>query len=348
MNQESIKELHSFGRQIIENSVIGGNLSFLHDSLTDENRERMTIADIGRRLAITEEGYGMFTRIGKPTKPVPSSIFNRAWEFEYELFIRDTLWFAHFCINNEGKLCYMNFYRKPSYVCPSYFNIHKVLSEDICQKPKIVYTKPALRKTTHLPVSVLIHTVVHVDIDGHIGLRYPFKDMEYLAQKKIGLIRGEYSGWSEPDPVISMAKLCINKAISLKEASKIVLIVHSFAALMIKEILADFNGKIGGIVLLNPAWEAAPGSNLRNMSKQNVPKGIPCLIIGSEYDQILTVQQYEKWKKWMPSSEYIVFPKTDHFIMDCDYIPEDFEYKSWERHVNVEIIHHMRTWINSL
>ena len=334
-------------RNICQESIIGTNMQIIHDAIAPEFKELLTISEIGKRLALADEKSGGFKRIGNITKPTPSMEQPQYFEVRVSLFTEtNNEWLAVFSINQECKINNL-FFCHPSYIAANYFNPHKVLSQDINEKPLMKFYKPAMRKTSKIPMAILVQAILVFDIDGHMYSRYPWKDFEFLAQKKIGLIKTDGRTSDSTNAIVDIAINEVKKASELKETSKIFLLIHSFAALFLPEILKNTHIPIGGIILLNPAWEpiGGPQSGNPSMTADKVPKDIPMLIIGSGNDQFLTQCHYDLWNKAAPQAEAKWYEKVDHFMMDCNDIPTDDSYMSEEGHVNEKILRDIVAWI---
>lgn len=344
---EALSDLTDFAKNIIQESVIGSNLQILYDNLTDEFKNKITVSELGRRLAEMEEHHGVFTKIGESTQPAPNPMAPGFWTFDISVFIKENEWFAHFSMNKEHKINDFNFSRKPFYIPADYFNPHKVISAKINDLPEIYYIKPSKRKTNKIPIALFIHAAVQMDVDGHFGLRYPFRDLDFIAQHKVGLIRNSYENYGEPDPIVSIASHSISAAQKIPECGNIFLMLHGFASLFLPSIVNKHIDSLSGIVLLNPAWEAVPGSGLENMNPEKIPHKLPILIIGSGNDQVLIKDHFDAWKKHAPEADSFWFENCDHFMMDAKQIPQEDDYMKTEGHVNEKLMRQVFTWIRN-
>jgi hypothetical protein len=340
-------ELGAFARQLLENAVIKGDSAALFDALTDEFKATLTISEISRRLAQMEQEHGMFTQVGAASPPTPNPAAEGFWIFDVAMYINQIEWFARVSINSEHKLNDFSFSRKPFYIAPDYFNPHKIQTLQLSKHPIVRLMQPKQRKTVKLPIGVFVHAVVHVDFDGHLGLRYPFRDLDFLAQHKIGLIRSSYENYGEPDPVISLARTSIELAMTVPINGGLFLILHSLAALFLPTILAIRREAVRGVVLVNPTWEAIPGSGLENMTAEHAQTGVPVLIIGSANDQILVEEHFRLWVKAIPEAQAEWLEKTDHFLMNADQIPDENAYLATPGHVNEKALRKIYGWIRS-
>lgn len=339
--------LVDFAKKILQESVVGSNLNILYDSLTDDLKSKMPISELGRRLAEMEERHGVLTKIGEATTPSPNPISPGFYTFDIPIYIKDHEWFAHFSMNSEYKINDFNFSRKPFFIPAEYFNPHKVVTTQLNDLPEIIYIKPIKRKTNKLPIIIFIHTAVQLDLDGHFGLRYPFRDLDFLAQHKIGLIRNSYQNFGEPDPIISMVVHSFASAKKIPECGNIFLMLHGFASLFLPQIVQRFRDDISGVILLNPAWEAVPGSGLENLTPEKVPHQLPLLVLGSGSDQILIKDHFDTWKMHGPEGEYFWFEKVDHFMMDANQVPLEDDYLKTEGHVNEKLMRRIFTWVRA-
>ena len=345
---EKSQELIDAAKKILQDSVIGSNLQILHDNLTDDFKQRISISELGRRLAEMEENHGVFTKIGDASNLNPNPEHPGFWTFDVSVYVKNVEWFAHFSMNEEHKINDFNFSRKPFYIPPEYLNPHKIISTKVNDLPEIYYIKPTKRKTNKLPIAILIHAAVQMDIDGHFGLRYPFRDFDFIAQHKVGLIRNSYKNYGEPDPIVSIAKHSITAAHKISECNKIFIMLHGFASLFLPKIFENNSELISGIVLLNPAWEAVPGSGLKDMTKEKIPHKTPYLIIGSEFDQVMVKDHFEAWKSAVPEAESLWFNHCDHFMMEAKQIPGEADYMKTEGHVSEKLMRKIITWVKSL
>ncbi|EAX91317.1 hypothetical protein TVAG_065330 [Trichomonas vaginalis G3] len=347
MENNQFEDMIEFAKKICQTTIIGNNLSFLYENITPEFREKLTIAEIGRRLATMEGEHGTFTKVGDATTPNPSTKDEGFYIFDVSVFINKNEWFATFSMNMDHKINGLEFSRHPFYIAASYFNPHKVLIQDLSETPLIRYVKPALRNSSTLPMAILVHTAVSLDVDGHLGIRYPFRDFEYIAQKKVGFIKPDYRNFSSNDPIVDMAKLCINLTSELPETSSIFLILHGFASIFLPQILSSSPHPIAGAVLVNPAWEAIPGSGLQNMTPEKVPQNLPMLIIGCGRDQVMIPDHWKMWKDTAKNGDSKWVELADHFLMDADIIPtaENDLYMKVEKHVNEDALDLINRWI---
>jgi hypothetical protein len=336
-----------FARKLLEDSVINRDSGVLFNALTDEFKAKQSISEISRRLAKMEEEHGSFTRIGSASTPIPNPSETEFWILDISMFVNSVEWFARLSINSECKLNDFSFFRKPFYIAPTYFNPHKVTTADLSTCPIVRFVQPQRRKTAKLPIAVFIHAAVHLDYDGHFGLRYPFRDLDFLAQHKVGLVRSSYENYGVPDAVVSLAQTSIGLAVKIPCNGGLFLIIHSFAALFLPGILAIQRSAILGIVLINPAWEAIPGSGLENMNPEKAQTGVPMLIIGSENDQVLIRDHFEIWTNAIPNAERVWLEKTDHFLMNADEIPDESRYVATEGHVDEEAMRKIFKWIRA-
>ncbi|OHT04836.1 hypothetical protein TRFO_27630 [Tritrichomonas foetus] len=340
-------DLIDFAKKLLQDSVIGSNLQTLHDSLTEDFKEKLTISELGRRLAEMEEHHGMFTRISDSTPPIPNPEFPGFWTIDISMYIKNNEWFAHLSINNDHKINDFNFSRKPFFIPAEYFNPHKVIDTKVNDLPEIHYIKPTKRKTNKLPIGVFIHAAVQMDIDGHFGLRYPFRDLDFMAQHKVGLIKNTYENYGEPDPIVAITSHSIHSAKKISECGNVFLILHGFASLFLPQLVEKHGDDLSGVVLLNPSWEAVPGSGLESMTIEKVPHKLPILIIGCGNDQVLIKDHFEMWKKAAPEAESGWFEHCDHFMMDAKQIPQESDYMKTEGHVNEKLMRNVITWIRS-
>ena len=347
MSSEGLSDLIDFAIKIINESVIGSNLQFLYDSLTDEFKSSITISELGRRLAEMEENHGVITKIGDSTQPTPNPISPGFWTFDISLFIKQTEWLAHFSMNTEHKINDFNFSRRPFFIPAEYFNPHKVISTKINDLPEIYYVKPSKRKTNKIPIIVFIHTAGQMNIDGHFGLRYPFRYLDFIAQHKVGFIKSSYENYGDPDPIVSIAAYSVNAAQKIPECGNVFLMLHGFASLFLSPIFNKISSVLSGIILLNPAWEAVPGSGLENMSPEKIPHQLPILIIGCGNDQILIKDHFDTWKANAPEADSFWFEKCDHFMMDAKQIPQENDYLKTEGHVSEKLMRQIITWTRS-
>ena len=338
--------LGDFAKQLLEASVIKGDSAALFNALTDDFKEKFTISELSRRLAQMEDQHGMFTKIGEPTVPVPNPEHEGFWTFDVPMYVNKMEWFAHLSMNADKKLNDFSFTRKPFYIAPAYFNPHKVETTELSSLPIVKFVKPVKRKTRKLPVAVFVHAVVQVGYDGQMGLRYPFRDLDFLAQKKIGLVRASYENYGEPDTVVALAKNEIDCAVKLQENGGTFLMLHSMASLFLPRIMELRGDQIRGVILVNPAWEAVPGSGLEDMTEEKVPKGKPVLLIGSEFDQVMVKDHFDAWKKALGSdAEALWQEKADHFLMATYTMPEELDYMKTEGHVCEHTLRKIATWI---
>jgi hypothetical protein len=148
----------------------------------------------------------MFTRVGTASTPIPNPAAADFWVFDVSMFINQIEWFARVSINCDCRLNDFSFSRKPFHIAPDYFNPHKIETVELSADPIVRFMQPRRRRTVKLPVAVFVHAVVEVNYDGQIGLRYPFRDLDFLAQHKIGLVRSSYENYGEPDTVVSLAR----------------------------------------------------------------------------------------------------------------------------------------------
>lgn len=336
MENNNFDDLIAFAKKVCETTIIGNNLSFLHENLTPEFREKLSISELGRRLAKMEGDHGTFTKVGEATTPVPSTKDEGFYVFDVSIFINKNEWFATFSMNKDHQINGLEFSRHPFYIAAPYFNPHKVLIQDINENPLIRYVKPALRNSSTIPMTILVRHGFSLDIDGHLGIRYPFRDFEYIAQKKVGFVKSDYKGFDSNNPIVDMANLCIEKVAELRETSSIFLLVHGFASLFLPQILKSSPSPVAGVVLLNPAWEALPGSGMPDMTPERVPQGIPTLIIGCGKDQVMISAHWQMWKDNVRGAESKWFERADHFLMDADQEPtmENDLYLKEEKHVH--------------
>jgi pimeloyl-ACP methyl ester carboxylesterase len=336
-------DLAQYAKELLEASVIGGDSGKLHNSLTDDFKQILTIAELSRRLAEMEK-RGEFTRIGNASEMVPNPDAPGFWAFDVEVFAGDVQWFAHFSMNSDHKLNEFSFWGKATYMAPEYLQLEKIESRNLSELPVIRFIMPNQRKTRKLPVAVFLHAVVHLRYDGQMGVRYPFSDLDFLAQHKVGLIRNSYENYERPDPVIAIARQSLDLGSALAENGGLFLVIHSFAALFLPDFLA-LGHEIRGVILINPAWEAAPESGLPNMSTDKINTDIPMLIIGSGNDQLLTDLHFQKWKESNPSADSEWFDYLDHFLMDSVGIPDEMCYMKSEGHVNVTALRRIVKWV---
>jgi hypothetical protein len=292
-----MESLVEFARQLLEDSMIKGNSSVLFNSLTEEFQMKLSISELSRRLAEMEQTRVTFTRIGSASTPVPNPTAEGFWVFDVSMFINSVEWLARVSINSNRKLNDFSFFRKPFYIAPDYFNPHKVETIELSSHPIIRLTQPKKRKTVRLPIAVFIHAVVHVGYDGQLGLRYPFRDLDFLAQHKVGVVRNSYEEFGAPDTVVSLARMSIELAIKFPSNDGLFLIVHSFVCLFLPRIIEIQRAAIVGIVLINPVWEAIPGSGLENMTIEKAQTELPMLIVGAENDQVLVKDHFENVDK---------------------------------------------------
>jgi hypothetical protein len=340
--------LAEFSKKLLEDSVMKGDSAILFNSLTDDFKTTLTISELSRRLAQMEHDHGMFTRVDIPPPPIPDPEAEGFWIFDVPMFIGQIEWFARLSINASQKLNNFSFSRKPFYIAPTYFNPHKVKTEELSQLPLIRLNEPTRRKTRKLPICVFIHALVQVNYDGQMGLRYPFRDLDFLAQHKVGLIRNSFENYGEPDTIIAIARQSIEQAVSRPENGGTFIMLHSFAALFLPAILAIKRDAISGVILLNPAWEAAPGSGLENMTVERAQTGLPTLIIGSGNDQILVKDHFDLWQQAIPNAKCQWFEKIDHFLMDAVKIPDEAEYVKTVGHVSEKVLRVIFGWIRPL
>lgn len=341
-----MSELGAFAKELLEASVIKGDSAALFNALTDDFKEKFTISELSRRLAQMEDQHGMFTRIGEPTEPVPNPEHEGFWIFDVPMYVNKMEWFAHLSMNADKKLNDFSFTRRPFYIAPAYFNPHKVETLELSTLPVVKFVKPTKRKTRKLPIAVFVHAVVEVGYDGQMGLRYPFRDFDFIAQKKVGLVRGSYENYGEPDTVVALARNEIDFAAKLTENGGIFLMLHSVAALFLPRIMELRGDQVKGVILVNPAWEAPPGSGLDNMTSDKVPHGKPVLLIGSEFDQVMVPDHFEAWKKALGTDAEAVWQeKADHFLMTTDNIPDVQDYMKTEGHVSELALRKIATWV---
>ena len=350
MEEINFDDLIEQCRKICEKSIIETNMEVIHNAIAPEFKELLTMAEIAKRLALADEKSGGFRRIGDITKPEPKQDQPGYFEVRVSLYTeKGSEWLAVFSINKDCKINNL-FFCHPQYIAANYFNPHKVVSTDISEKPLIKFYKPTMRKTSKIPMAVFVQAILVFDIDGHMYSRYPWKDFEFLAQKKIGLIKTDGRTSESTNAIVDIALNGIQKAAELRETSKIFLLLHSFSALFLPEILSRTQSQIGGIVLLNPAWEpmGGPQSGNPSMTADKVPKDIPMLIIGSNNDQFLTPPHFELWKKAAPQAEAKWYDKVDHFLMDASDIPTDESYMNEEGHVNEKVLRDIVAWIKKI
>ena len=320
-------------KELIQAGIIEGNMGKLYGSLTQDFKDKVTMTDLGKRIAEMEEHHGMFYQIGKGTSTPGEKEGEWIIDLEMKSDKTSVQWTAHAIITTDLLLKELKFLRAPSYIAAEYYNPHKVIQTEIQSNPKILYTKPSLRKTNKLAVAALIHATIGVDEDGHMGLCYPYKDFEFLSQKKIGLIRGSFQDGSS---VIEMGNKWIDSALNIQENGGLFLIIHSFAAIFLEHFLKTYQNQIIGYILLNPAWEGVPGSGLPSVDPSKILHGKPVLIIGSGNDQLLTRCHFDKWVEILPEAKTSWFPKTDHFLIDSDSLEQNYALK--EMHVNESVL----------
>lgn len=342
---EHFTEIIKFAKDLLKASVMEGNLQMLFDSLTPEFQEKIPISELGRRLALMEQEHGMFTRIGDATEPYQNQSAPGFFEFDVKMYINTQEWFAHLSINNEHKLNDFNFSREPFYIAPQYFNPHKLSTTQLSELPLIKYIQPNKRHTVKLPIIIFIHAAVQLNIDGKMGVRYPFRDFDYIAQKKVGLIRCSYENYGDPDPIIAITNHCFEKVSNIPEKGNVYLMLHGFAALFLPKIYEQHKTEMDGVILLNPAWEAVPGSNLANMTVEKVPKDINAYIVGSGNDQIMIKDHFDMWVSAFPNCENAFYEKCDHFLMNCETIPNETDYVKKDDHVNNRALKNISTWV---
>ena len=124
--------------------------------------------------------------------------------------------------------------------------------------------------------------------------------------------------------------------------------LHSFASLFLPQILAQRGDQIKGIILMNPAWEAIPGSGLEDMTDAKVPKDKPVLVIGSEFDQVMVPDHFEAWKAALKDAKDVssVWAKrADHFLMTTDRIPDEELYMRTTGHVSEKAMTQIVSWV---
>ncbi|KAH0794128.1 hypothetical protein GPJ56_002006 [Histomonas meleagridis] len=333
-------DLVEYARDILKKVIIQGDIKSLHDSLVDELRDVLTIQILAQRISKIDE----ISEIRNATEPKLNLLSPGFWTFDIPVIIKSTEWLAHFSINSSHKINDFNFSQKPHFIPASYFNPHKVICQQLSDLPQIYYIKPVKRKTVKLPIAVFIHAAVQLDLDGHMGMRYPFRDLDFLAQHKVGLIRNSYENYGEPDTVVCIALKSIDAALSLEEHESITLILHGFAALFLPNILEKRGSLISKIILINPAWEALPESNLENMSIDKVKCDLPIMLIGCENDQIMIKDHFDMWKEALGNSYALWFENCDHFLMRALRIPTENDY-TVEGHVEEKVMRKMIQWM---
>lgn len=327
-------------QDLIKTGIIEGNLGKLYEALTPEFKQQVTITDLGKKIAEMEEHHGMFTKVGNGKAFQGPG--EGEWTIDFEMKNEKVgVWSAHVVVTPEILIKELNFSKAASYVPPDYYNLRKVERIELQNDPKIIYTKPSLRKTNKLPIAAFIHATIGVNEDGKMGLCYPYKDFEYLSQKKIGLVRG---GFKENLSFEEMANNWIHSASTIHESGGLFLIFHSFASLFLGTIMKHFGDKIIGIILINPAWEGMPNSGLPTINPSEIPHNKPYFIVGSGNDQLLTKCHFDKWIETIPEAESKWLPTTDHFLIESNS-PYDNDYNIKEKHVNETILKEIANWI---
>lgn len=340
---EGLSEIQIRAKDLVEQFCVKMDVGVLQESLSAEVKDKATCSILARNISDFERQAGAIVAVGEPTETTTENDITTV-SMPIQTEKRKDLtpaqqegWYADIDLDNDGKVVRLGFSRKPVYSPPESYALNKVIDVSI---DGLRFTKPALRRTPKIPVAVFVHSIIEVDIDGHLGQRFPFRDLSFMAQEGIGFVRAPIQ--QEIDFVTFYRDL-IHKALNLPETEKVFLIVHGHAALFLPEIIEGIT--LDGIVLLNPVWEAHPDLGIPPMQNDRVPQNIPVLIIGSGYDQFFTPLQFESWRSAIPTSEYTMFPDVDHFLMTCRQPPVENEYAATPGHVKSDVIRSISKWI---
>lgn len=349
LTDEQSNDIKDFLKRICTDSILGNNVGFMHESFTDELKEKVSVSLLANLLVKYDDYVDEHSTVDDATGPRIDPEKEGFYIFEVFMTSKGVEYFASFSINIEKKINNFSINKKKCYVYPNYIKKEKIESRDISESPHVRYSRPAKRKVVKIPIAVLIHTVIFVNIDGQMYDCYPYRDFEYLAQKKIGLVRSQFDQSISEDPIINMATLSIDLAYNINERSGVYPIIHGTASLYLPEIFDNNQDKIDGLILVNPAKISPPGLNLPELTAERltkVPKNIEVLIIQSEFDQVITDDGWKMWKGYFSNSTHVFIERCDHFILETN---EMIGIEQYERqiHANVEALDEIVKWIRN-
>lgn len=328
--------IKDFTHEILENALIKGDISTFYNMWSDESKTCMTFVQFGRTLAHNYQTYGKFTRIGKVGEP--QKMKNDFWFMRVQLFVEDIEFFALISISEDKRLGDFSFGRCCIYHTPDYINNSRfdriVLNKE---NPCIVFSKPT-NVTGQFPTALFIHSVAGKDVNLRMGFCFPLLDYEFLPSNGIGFLRCDFSESmiETSDPIIAMTSKLMETALMNDDSSKIFLILHSYAANYLNAILKKFPDIVSGVILVNPCWNAPPGSPLTTMTVEQLPKDMPMLALGGGYDQVNPPGEFANWESAMKKvgGESYIYDSCDYFLLACPQKPIPQEYSIFERHIS--------------
>ena len=341
--------MQAFAKEALERCLLKGEINYFYQLWSDFAKTCMTFLDFGRVLAQTQQMHGKFTSIGEATKPVLREGTEDFWLMDLPMWVDDIEFFARISINPQKQIGDFQFARKCVYHTPSYIKedrLERIIMNEF--DPRTIFTKPK-GVTNAMPIVIHCHTMPQADVDLRIGYTFIAKDYEFLACAGIGLLRSEYTEdmFTTGEPPVMFVSKCIEAAMQREECGGIYLLMDSFAALFIDKIVKKFPGIVEGIVLTNPSWTAPPNSPFKDMQESMIPKDIPMLVIGSQFDNQLPPTEFKKWKAAAEKAgkETIFYDACDHFLVGCNAMPIPQDYAMMERHISDVPLRKIAQWI---
>ncbi|OHT02141.1 hypothetical protein TRFO_30904 [Tritrichomonas foetus] len=330
-----IKEL---AHDSIENCLIKGDIASFYELWSEESKKCMSFADFGRTLAQMGKIYGKFTRVGDVSEPKEEN--GGFWSVVVDLYVDDIEFFANVSFNEIKELGHFQYGRKCIYHPPEYIKPARFEHETVKEKdPFILLSKPT-KVGNQFPCALLVHTMIEYDINVRMGYCFPARDFEYLSSANIGLLRSTFSEEmiNNGDPILNHATKLMEAVLMRDDVSKVFLILHSYASMLIGTILKKFSGIVSGVIVISPRWNAPEGSPLVTLKEEDLPKDIPILAIAGGYDTIGNPEDFKIWesalKKIGRNCESVLYDTCDHFMLACPNKPVPGEYSIFEKHVS--------------
>lgn len=342
--------MKEFAKEVLTRGMVGGDIPGFYNLWMDAGKQNMSLIDFGRFIAQSVQLHGKFTRVGEPSEPLRRLGNPDFWLMNVPLFAGDIEFFAVISFNEQRRICDFSFGRKCIYHQPSFIKEDRLERILLCEKePRTIYTRPRPAPGP-IPVALYIHPLTHVDVDARLGFSFIGRDWEFLAMLQVGLLRSEYidSHLESGAPIVPYVSKTLEFAMQLPDLGGVYLILHSYAAMYIDEIVKKFPGVIDGVIVISPIWFAPPDTIMVTMEERRIPRDVPLLVIGGGRDIVLQPKEFQKWSQAAKKigAESVFYESCDHYLLASDRTPVPQEYAMIEKHLSDVPLRKIAHWIH--
>jgi hypothetical protein len=192
--------------------------------------------------------------------------------------------------------------------------------------------------------------MTHFDVDVRVGFSFVGRDWEFLTMLQVGLLRSEFleSQLESGAPIVPYVSKTLEFAMQLADLGGVYIILQSFAAMYIDDIVKKFPGVIDGVIVVNPVWFAPPDTVMVTMEERRIPKDVPLLVVGGGFDSALQPKEFQKWSQAAKKigAESVFYESCDHYLLACDKKPLPQEYGMIEKHLSDVPLRKIAQWIH--